>query len=75
MEIASLTKIMTCLLVLQLSEKFKIDLKFARTKVGQKAADLRGTTAKLLYADTASVYDILHGMMLPSGNDAAQTLA
>lgn len=75
MEIASLTKIMTCLLVLMIAEKFKIDLRHAYAKVGHKAASLQGTTAKLLYADVVCVWDLLHGMMLPSGNDAAQTLA
>lgn len=75
MEIASLTKIMTCLLVLMIAERFKIDLRHAYSKVGHKAANLQGTTAQLLYADHICVWDLLHGMMLPSGNDAAQTLA
>lgn len=75
MEIASLTKIMTCLLILKIAERFKIDLKQAYTKVGHKAASLQGTTAKLSYADYVCVGDLLYGMMLPSGNDAAQTLA
>jgi D-alanyl-D-alanine carboxypeptidase len=32
---------------------------------------LIGTTANLISGDTLSVWELLHGMMLPSGNDAA----
>lgn len=32
---------------------------------------LIGTTAQLLPSDTLTVWELLHGMMLPSGNDAA----
>lgn len=34
-----------------------------------------GTTAKLKEGDWLYLYDILHGMMLPSGNDAAFLLS
>ena len=34
-----------------------------------------GTSAKLRTGDVLSVWDLLHGLMLPSGNDAAITLA
>ena len=34
-----------------------------------------GTTAGLRKGDKASIWDLLHGMMLPSGNDAAHALA
>lgn len=34
-----------------------------------------GTSADLLANDKVSVYELMHGMMLPSGNDAAQSLA
>ena len=33
-----------------------------------------GTTAKLAYSDVLTVYDMLHALMLPSGNDAAIAL-
>jgi hypothetical protein len=36
---------------------------------------LGGTSADLLANDKVSVYELMHGMMLPSGNDAAQSLA
>ena len=34
-----------------------------------------GTSADLLAIDKVCVYELMHGMMLPSGNDAAQSLA
>jgi len=36
---------------------------------------LGGTSADLLANDKVSVYELMHGMMLPSGNDAARSLA
>ena len=35
---------------------------------------LGGTSAQLLAGDTMSVYELCYAMMLPSGNDAAQSL-
>ena len=34
-------------------------------------AALGGTSAELLPNDVLTVYELMHGMMLPSGNDAA----
>lgn len=34
-----------------------------------------GTSAGLAYSDTLTVYQLLHALMLPSGNDAAVSLA
>lgn len=34
-----------------------------------------GTSAKLNYSDIFTVYELLHALMLPSGNDAAVALA
>jgi D-alanyl-D-alanine carboxypeptidase (penicillin-binding protein 5/6) len=75
MKIASLTKIMTCLLVLLIGEMFKLDLKQAETNISQKASRLWGTSAKLQYGDTIKLIDLLHRLMLPSGNNAALALA
>lgn len=74
-EIASLTKIMTCFLVIQICEFFQLDPKEERVAVSDKACKMPGTSAKLLYSDHLSVFDTLHGLMLPSGNDAAVALA
>ena len=35
---------------------------------------LGGTSAQLIAGDTMTVYELYYAMMLPSGNDAAQTL-
>jgi hypothetical protein len=35
---------------------------------------MQGTSAKLSYSDVITIYDLLHGLMLPSGNDAAVAL-
>ena len=35
---------------------------------------MQGTSARLFYSDVCTVYDLLHGLMLPSGNDAAIAL-
>lgn len=43
--------------------------------VSKYASAVGGTTAKLKEGDVLSVYDLLHGLMLPSGNDAATALA
>lgn len=46
------------------------------TSISHRAAECKnGTNAKLQYEDVLSIYDLLYGMMLPSGNDAAIALA
>jgi D-alanyl-D-alanine carboxypeptidase len=73
-EIASITKIMTCYLILIIAERFCIDIKKEKLIVSERASKMPGTSAKLAYSDMLTVYDILHGLMLPSGNDAAISL-
>ena len=73
--VASITKLMTAYTVLSLAEEFNVDVWETRVGVGREAAELGGTTAGLRMGDELSVYDLLHGMMLPSGNDAAVALA
>ena len=36
---------------------------------------MKGTTASLEYGDQITIWDLLYGLMLPSGNDAAFCLA
>lgn len=36
---------------------------------------MKGTTANLIYSDFVILQDLLYGLMLPSGNDAAYALA
>lgn len=74
-EIASLTKIMTAFVVIQIIRKIKLNAKKTLLQVSKNAASIGGTSAKLKSGDVLSVYDLLHGLMLPSGNDAATCLA
>jgi D-alanyl-D-alanine carboxypeptidase len=74
-EVASVTKVMTCLIALDFIEKYNIDIDKTHYLVSRRASQLGGTTANLRKDDYVCVRDLLYGMMLPSGNDAAQTLA
>ncbi|CAG9324981.1 unnamed protein product [Blepharisma stoltei] len=73
-EIASLTKIMTCFVVLNELNSHKKDLD-EKIIVSKNAASMQGTSALLAAGDEATIRDLLHGLMLPSGNDAAVALA
>lgn len=42
-----------------------------RFEVSVKASKLYGTSAFLMIRDKIIVYDLMYGLMLPSGNDAA----
>lgn len=44
-------------------------------KVPLSAAALNGTSAQLIGHDFLTIRQLMYGMMLPSGNDAAQALA
>lgn len=74
-EMASITKIMTAYLVFRIMRRFKINPKKRMVVVSKYASSITGTTAKLREGDILSVYDLLHGLLLPSGNDAATSLA
>lgn len=74
-EIASLTKIMTCYVVLELIKRYNLEEKKHYIQVSENASQITGTSAELRHGDLISVWDMLHGLMLPSGNDAATALA
>lgn len=78
-QVASLTKIMTSLVVLDLIEKFEHHSPYAsmaaRIKIMKPVSQINGTSAYLLENDILTVQELMYGMMLPSGNDAAQALA
>lgn len=73
-EVASLTKIMTCYIVLQIIRKADSISMDSIIKVSPNAASTTGTSAKLKAGDELRVEDLLYGLMLPSGNDAAVAL-
>ena len=74
-EIASLTKIMTAFVVIQIVRKIKLNAQQTMLQASKNAATVGGTSARLRTGDVLSVWDLLHGLMLPSGNDAAVVLA
>lgn len=72
-EVASLTKIMTCYLAIQLlSASVSSD---STVEVSERAGKMTGTRAGLQAGDRLKVKDLLFALMLPSGNDAAMALA
>jgi serine-type D-Ala-D-Ala carboxypeptidase (penicillin-binding protein 5/6) len=73
-DIASLTKMMT-MLVTKSCIRQKICNENDIVTVPKEATLLGGTTAYLKTDDCLKVIDLLYAMMLPSGNDAAYTLA
>lgn len=74
-EIASLTKMMNLFCVIKLLDQYKLNAMDMYTTVSKKAAKTIGTTANLKTGDIVRIWDLLFGLMLPSGNDAATALA
>jgi D-alanyl-D-alanine carboxypeptidase (penicillin-binding protein 5/6) len=71
---ASTTKIMTAWLVLDLQRTRPEILKETLT-VSDAAAKVVGSAAKIQSGDRYVIGDLLHGLLLPSGNDAAFAFA
>ena len=67
--IASTTKIMTCIVVL---ENFNIDSEII---VGDEVNGMYGTNIYIEQGEKIKIKDLLYGLMLRSGNDAAIVLA
>ncbi|EAR83921.2 D-alanyl-D-alanine carboxypeptidase family protein (macronuclear) [Tetrahymena thermophila SB210] len=74
-QMASLTKIMTLYVSLKVIQALDISPFRTYVEVSKKAASMNGTSARLIEGDRLSLWDLMHGMMLPSGNDAATALA
>ena len=66
---ASTTKIMTAIIVI---ENAKLD---TLVEVSKKAASTGGSRLGLKTGDKITIHDLLYGLMLCSGNDAAVCLA
>lgn len=66
---ASTTKIMTSLLAAQ-SGKLHDEI-----TVSKEMIQVEGTSMGLLPGDSVSLYELIYGMLLPSGNDAANVTA
>lgn len=74
-EVASLTKMMTAFTVIELAKLYKLKLNEVKIKVCGVASNIRGTTAEIKQGETYTAEQLLYGLMLPSGNDAAFALA
>jgi serine-type D-Ala-D-Ala carboxypeptidase (penicillin-binding protein 5/6) len=72
--IASTTKIMTAWIILQRADKhpkwLDEDIRFS-----ERAAAVRGSSCRLKRGERLPVRELLYGLLLPSGNDAAVALA
>jgi D-alanyl-D-alanine carboxypeptidase (penicillin-binding protein 5/6) len=71
---ASTTKIMTAWLALELVRK-QPDILEQKVTVSEAAAKTGGSSAKIQAGDRFVMRDLLHGLLLPSGNDAAAAIA
>lgn len=72
--IASVTKLMTAYLVFRLAEKDASVLQEV-VSVSKLSGRTRGSTADLRAGDRLPVSELLYGLLLPSGNDAAVAVA
>ena len=74
-----MTKIMTayvcCKILLNDFAACELDPKKIYFRASASAIKVKGTTAFIKEGLWYSIYDLLIGMMLPSGNDAAMVLA
>jgi D-alanyl-D-alanine carboxypeptidase (penicillin-binding protein 5/6) len=66
---------MTCYVVLHLAERFNLDVNTTLITISVEASQVTGTSAKLVAGDSFTIYQLLFGLMLPSGNDAAYAFA
>lgn len=73
-DMASTTKVMTALIVIDLAEKDPSILGEVVT-FSRRAAKTEGSSSKLAEGDKVLVRNLLYGLLLPSGNDAAMAFA
>lgn len=66
---------MTFYTVLRIASEKGIDVKTEVVKVSAYAEHVVGTAAGLLEGEEYTIEQLLYGLMLPSGNDAANELA
>ena len=74
-EMASLTKVMTCYLALRLVQTSNSLTFQHKIRMSRLAVTIPGSRSGLREGDEVTVWDLLHALMLPSGNDAAWSLA
>jgi len=62
---------MTYYTVIKIAEMFCIDIATTIVTVSSGVLSITGTSADLVEGEEYSVLELLYGLMLPSGNDAA----
>lgn len=65
---------MTFHVVMETVKKLEIDVKKVWIRVSMLAGSMPGTSSELQPQDLFTLEDLLYGMLLPSGNDAALAL-
>jgi D-alanyl-D-alanine carboxypeptidase (penicillin-binding protein 5/6) len=66
---------MTFYTVAKILQSYELNPEKITVRIDEVAADISGTSADLVEGDTYTVLQLLYGLMLPSGNDAAVALA
>lgn len=66
---------MTCLVTILVFDRLNLKLDEIKAVVSSYAANMIGTSSFLKKRDRLTIMDLLYGLMLPSGNDSAMTLA
>ena len=74
-EFASLTKIMNLITILDILDRQGLKAKNLKIHATKASSLVDGTTAEIKNQALYCVEDLLYGMMLPSGNDAAFLIA
>ena len=74
-EMASLTKIMTCIVALDIAKKYNLNLNEEIVTIGLFEQNIGGTSANIKKGEIYTIWQLLHGLMLPSGNDASLAIA
>ena len=62
---------MTAYVILQIRNNLGIQEHNELIRILPQCTRMNGTSANLIPCDYLNVWELLHGMMLPSGNDAA----
>jgi D-alanyl-D-alanine carboxypeptidase len=55
-------------------DRFNVD-ENTLIEISHEASSVQGTSADLVEGDTLTIWQLLFGLMLPSGNDSAHQLA
>lgn len=74
-EIASLTKMITAMVVIDFLKKYDYSPEKITYEIRRPSIIIGGTSAQLQLGEVYTLEELLYGLMLPSGNDAAIALS